>query len=141
MSWLGSIVSASICIIMAMVVLASFAGRFHTARKERGHCQCRNALVGCHHLHATRCQMADKAFTRTAGDQYLHAVQWMHGFMSIAMDGHIGIKIESLDFLRRRMAIGFEYKEATRPSGMAGDSTKILAGNGNTHGGFPVGTH
>lgn len=117
-------------------MMAGFGGGFHAACKECRYGQLGNALVSRHNLHAACCQMADKPFTCTPGDQYLHAVKRMCVFMTIAMDSHIGIKIESIDFPRRRLSIRLEHYEATGPSGVPSDGTKILTANCDSHGFF-----
>jgi hypothetical protein len=77
--------------------------------------------------------MLDKACSGTAGDQHIHAVEGVCGAMIEAMDGHVGIKIESFNFAGRFLSVGFEDNEATRTSGVASNGAVILAGNCYTH--------
>ncbi len=95
--------------------------------------QFRNALIRRHDPNTTRSHVPNKALTRTTGDEYISAIKWMSRSMVVAMNCHIGIKIKSLNLPRRFLTIGFKYDEATCPSGMSGNGTKILAANGYSH--------
>jgi hypothetical protein len=57
----------------------------------------------------------------------------MRGAMIEAMDGHVGIKIESFHFAGRFLSVGFEDDEAACASGVAGDGAVILAGDCYAH--------
>jgi hypothetical protein len=127
--------SVSVVIIfqVAMVVIATCAGRFHTACDEGFHRHDGIVFFSCDHQHSACSQVLDKACSGTAGDQHIHAVEGVCGAMIEAMDGHVGIKIEPLNFAGQILSVSFEDNEATRTSGVASDGAVILAGNCYTH--------